>query len=333
MLAYRNRPKKLDGLQLLQIPVPKPKPDEVLIKVEAVGLNFRDLRMAEGSYSFKYKPDTIIGSDCCGVVVDVGHLVDEQWLNKVVIVNPIQNWGDDLETPSGDFSILGTPNDGVFCEYFAINVNRIIEKPTHLSIEEAAVLPLAGLTAYRAIFTKGRIISGETILITGASGGVAQLVILLALAAGAKVYVTSGTEEKIERAKSLGAFDGANYQKDDLGHFFGSRNLTFDCIIDSAGGEQINGLLPLIKPSGKLVLYGAMNGKPSSFDLFTLYYNQLQIYGTLVGNDSEFADMINFVSAHQIRPIVDSVFRFTDIQLAFEKLKNKTHFGKIVLKL
>jgi NADPH:quinone reductase-like Zn-dependent oxidoreductase len=331
MYAYLNKTKEQGGLQLVELPVPLCKPNQALIKISAVGLNFRDLRIFEGNYTFKFKYDTIIGSDASGTVVKVGNSVSDFWIGKDVIINPNVLWGSNDDVPSEEFSILGTPENGVFCEYIALNVDRLVVKPQHLNAVQAAALPLTGITAYRAIFTKAQIKSNDNVLITGVSGGVAQIALQFCNSLGAHCWVTTSNQDKAEKALKLGAVGVTDYTKEDIVQALGKVN--FDVVIDCSGGFQINSLLKLLKPMGKLVLYGAMNGKTDNFDLFTLYYNQLQVLGTLMGNDKEFQKMIDFVSESQITPIIDCVLPFSAIQMGFDILKQKKHFGKIILTL
>ncbi len=331
MKAYINNHPEKGGLKIEEIEIPKPTAEEVLIKVFAAAINYRDLRMIEGNYGFKFQYGTIPGSDICGNVVEVGINVSKEWIGKPVIVNPNINWGSNLDVPSEDYSILGTPVNGGFAEYFCCNVASICNKPKHITMAEACCLPLTGTTAYRALFTKGAVNAGENVLITGASGGVSQIAIQLAVAAGAKVYVTSSKTKYIEKAIELGAENGFNYTDDNFETDILKYDSKFDFVLDAAGGKQLNKLVQIAKVNGRIVVYGALNGNTPEFDLSTFYYKQIQLKGTILGNDTEFFNMVKFVNAHKIVPIIDTIFNFTELEIALDKLKNRNHFGKLVL--
>lgn len=331
MKAYINRKPEKGGLSLEQVPISQVESTEVLIKINAVSLNYRDLRMVEGTYTFNFFYDTILGADAAGEVIGVGEYVGNEWVGKKVIINPNVKWGENSDLPSDEFSILGSPFNGVFSEYVVVDISKIALQPEHLTDEEAACLPLSGITAYRALFTKAKVKKGDTLLVTGISGGVAQFIAQFSIAAGIKTYSTSSIDGNLTTAKNWGVVDGMNYRKTRIAAYFNAQNKKFDAIIDCAGGEQINDLLSVLKPMGRLVLYGAMNGKVKDFDLFTLYYNQLQVIGTLMGNDNEFTQMLTLVNNYKIKPKIDSVFKFEELPLALNKLKGRNHFGKIVL--
>jgi NADPH:quinone reductase-like Zn-dependent oxidoreductase len=217
-------------------------------------------------------------------------------------------------------------------EYVRVPTDRLHEKPTHCSDEEAAAIPLAGLTAYRAVFRKGEVKKGQRVLITGIGGGVAQFAMQFALAAGAEVEITSGQKGKIKKAIEYGVQRGFHYRDK---HWMGDAILhgPYDVIIDGAGGNNLNTYLKLIKPAGKIILYGSTTGHPEKLDVFRLFWSQCRIEGTTMGNDTEFSDMLNWINTHGIKPIIDQVFDFSDYTEAFNRFLHPDHFGKIVLRL
>lgn len=305
--------------------LPKMENGECLVRIRAAALNRRDQWIREGKYP-GIKFGTILGSDGCGSV-EVGPLK-----GKTVIINPNVNWGDNPEVQSSTYSVLGMPTNGTLAEYIEVPADRLHEKPEHLSDEEAAALPLAGLTAFRATISKGLAAKNKRVLVTGAGGGVAQFAIAFALAAGSEVYVTSGSAEKIERAKKQGALDGFNYRDKDWvkeAKEVGG----FDAIIDSAGGNQLNNYIKIIKPAGRIVMYGSTAGYPEKLDVFRLFWSQAQIMGSTMGSDQEFVQMIEFVSEHKIQPMIDKVFEFEDYLSAFDRFNDAEAFGKIVLRM
>jgi zinc-binding alcohol dehydrogenase/oxidoreductase len=223
--------------------------------------------------------------------------------------------------------------DGTFAEYVLVSIDRLHRKPTHLDFLQAASLPLGGLTAYRALFRKGELKSGQNVLISGFGGGVAQFAFLFAQAAGANVYVTSGSDEKIEKAIKLGAKGAYNYKKQATYTDLWKTKGGFDLVIDSAGGDQLNSFIKVLKPKGKIVFYGATNGLPAKLDLYRMFWNQLSLLGSTMGSDHEFSEMLAFVSKHQIRPLVDSIRPFSKIAESFPDITKPNKVGKIVFQV
>ena len=312
--------------------VPELQARQVLIKVSAAALNKRDQFIREGKYP-NIQFGSTLGSDAVGEVVEIGSEADKKLIGRRVIINPNIDWGNNEAIQSRAYSILGMPTDGVFAEFVAVNQDRIHTVPTHLTDEEAAALPLAGLTAYRALFRHGKVRKNENILISGFGGGVAQLAFQFGIAVGANVYVTSGSAEKIEKAISLGAQGGYNYKDPDWYKNPWQTKGGFDVVIDSAGGDQINTFVKLMRPGGRIVFYGATNGLPSTLDLYRMFWNQISLQGSTMGNDKEFSQMLDFVTEHKIVPLVDSVRPFDDIRSAFDEIASTSKLGKLVVKL
>jgi NADPH:quinone reductase-like Zn-dependent oxidoreductase len=225
------------------------------------------------------------------------------------------------------------PIHGTFAEYIAVNADRIQIKPAHLDHRQAASLPLGGLTSYRALFRKGELQAGQNVLVSGFGGGVAQLAFLFALAAGANVYVNTSSEEKLEKAIKLGAKGGYNYKKENTFRDLWKTKGGFDLILDSSGGDSINAFIKILKPSGKLVFYGASNGLPSGLDLHRMFWKQLSLKGSTMGNDEEFIHMLQFVSKHKILPLVDSIRPFDKIISGFDHIAGTKRVGKIVVEI
>lgn len=321
-------------VEIQEVAVPEPQAGEVLVKVLYAALNRRDQWIRVGLYP-GIKQGAILGSDACGVVEKVGAGVDNTWVGKKVIINPNVGWGDDPRHPQLSYTILGMPTHGTFAEYVCVPAHRLHEKPAHLSDSEAAALPLAALTAYRACFYKGEISAGKNVLVTGAGGGVAQFAVQFASAAGANVWVTSSSEAQIrllqEKAGSKGGvlYTQTDWHKELL-------KLTekegFDVIIDSAGGNDFNLLIKLCKMSGTIVTYGATLGT-AKMDIPSLFFRQATIKGSTMGNDQEFADMVQFIGKHQIYPIIDSVRSFGSIIEALNDMAMGKIKGKIVIEI
>ncbi len=315
-----------EPIQLTEISKPEITGEECLIKLSACALNRRDQWIREGMYP-GIQFGTVLGSDGCGIVEEG----PSEWKGKEVIINPNVEWGSNPDVQSSKYSVLGMPTDGTLAEYIKVPAHRLHEKPSHLTSEEASALPLAGLTAFRATIKKGAVNAGKRVLVTGAGGGVSQLAIAFAIASGADVYVTSGSEEKISRVKKMGVKGGFNYR--DEKWFKAAMELGgLDSIIDSAGGNQLNNYLKIIKPAGRIVMYGSTTGHPEKLDVFRLFWSQAQIMGSTMGSDDEFVEMLEWVTKHQIIPTVDKIFEADQCIQAFDRFKEPDSFGKIVIR-
>ncbi len=305
---------------------------EVLVEIKAAALNRRDWWITQGKYAgIKYP--SILGSDCSGIVAEVGADVDQNWMGKEVIINPGNNWGDHPEYQQKEFKILGLPDDGTFAEYVKTGAEYLYPKPAHLTWEQAAAIPLAGLSAYRALFTKGKAVKGDKVLIVGVGAGTGSFALQFALAAGCQAFVTSGSGEKIEAAKVLGAAAGVSYKAQDwaeqLKHLAGG----FDVIIDSALGEGFAKLLDLCNPGARIVFFGGTAGNLPELNARKIFWKQLSLLGTTMGTQEDFKAMLDLINEHKIVPVVDEVFPLAIAEQAVRKMDNSAQFGKIVLKV
>lgn len=300
---------------------PKPAGEEVVVDLRASAMNHRDVWITHGLYP-KITYPAILGSDGAGY-----------WNDRAVIINPSLNWGPDPLVPSPDYEILGMPKPGTFAQKVAIDKRQLVAKPEHLSMEEAAAIPLGGLTAYRALVTKAQVQPGDRVLITGIGGGVALFAFQFALAAGAEVYVTSGSDEKIEKAKKLGAAGGVNYRQPEWVKELGKIAGGFDIIVDSAGGDAFGQLLKLCLPAARVVVYGGGQGYVNKLSPQLLFWRQMTIMGTSMGNDAEFEAMVDFISEYKIVPVVDSVRPLSEGAAGFERMDRGEQFGKIVFNI
>lgn len=308
-------------ISLEEVETPKASENQVVVEMKAAALNHRDVWITQGMYP-GLKSDVIVGSDGAGRVGD-----------RAVILNPNVNWGEDPKYFRKDYSILGMPSHGTFAEYLAIGEDKLMDKPAHLTMEQAAALPLGGMTAYRALFSKCRAKAGDKILISGVGGGVALFAFQFALAIGAEVYVTSGSEEKIAKAIAMGAAGGVNYKEEKWHKQFAKEVGGFDVIIDSAAGDGFGQLAALCNPCARIGIYGGTRGFINKLSPQLIFWKQLEIYGSTMSNDQEFVEMIQFVEKHLIIPVVDSVFDLTDGPAAFDRMEKGLQFGKIVLRI
>lgn len=317
-------------LVLKEVEKPTLNPGEVLVQIKAAALNRRDYWITIGKYA-AIKYPSILGSDGAGVVAEVGSSADEHWIGKEVIINPSHDWGDHPEYQGKDFKILGLPENGTFAEYVKVRSEHLHPKPGHLDWEQAAALPLAGLTAYRALFTKGKAKKGDKVLISGAGSGTGTFALQWAVAAGCQVFVTSGSGEKIAKAKQLGALAGVNYNAQDWAEQLQHLSGGFDVIIDSALGDGFAKFLDLSNSGCRVVFFGGTAGNIPELNGRKIFWKQLQILGTTMGTGEEFKAMVDFVNEHRIVPVIDEVFAMADAEKAVQKMANSSQFGKIVL--
>jgi zinc-binding alcohol dehydrogenase/oxidoreductase len=314
-----------------------PAEGEVIVALKAASLNHRDVWIQKGLYP-KITTPIILGSDGAGIVIKVGEGVEKTWLGKEVIVNPSQNWGDNPDFYGADHKILGLPDNGTFAEQVKVEARYLVEKPKHLSFEQAATLPLGALTAWRSLMTRCHFTPNDRVLVTGAGGGVALFVIQFAIAAGAEVWVTSGSDEKIQSAIQLGAKGGINYKnptwyRDLLVKARGPKTGYFNVIIDSAGGPGFARLIDIAAPGCRICFYGGGTGNITDIVPAKVFFKQLNIYGSTMGTESEFKQMIRFVEEREIRPIVDKIFPLDQAEQALRYMDSGQQFGKIVLKI
>jgi len=310
--------------------LPKLEQDEVLVQLKAAALNHRDVWIQKGLYAGITYP-IILGSDGAGVVVQSASKENKHLEGKEIIINPSHDWGDNPRVQGRNYHILGLPQHGTFAEYVKVKAQYIVEKPAHLSFEEAAALPLAGLTAYRTLFTRAATTKQDQVLISGVGGGVALFACQFAIACGASVYVTSSSQQKIEAAQRLGAKGGANYKEEKWAKAFKKQVGAFDVIIDSACGSGFNTLIGLANMGGRIAFYGATRGLVPNLKVHQIFWKQLSILGSTMGHSVEFAEMVAFVGEHEIKPVVDSCFSLNDIQKAMDYMDAGKQFGKIVI--
>jgi len=310
----------------------RPVKDQVLVRLHNAALNHRDV----WTWREQLVPPSgavILGSDGSGVIEDVGEDADPLLIGMEVIMNPSLEWGTNPFVQGNSFKILGYPDNGTFSDYMVISKKYVFEKPEHLDFSDSAAIPLSGLTAYRALFSKARLRAKEKVLITGVGGGAALWALQFAVAYQGRVYVTSGSEEKLEKAKALGAIGGFNYRDNEWSTKALKESGGFDIIIDSAGGNEFPKLLDLALPGGRIVNFGRTAGNISELSARTLYWKQLSILGTTMGTRDEFLSMLDFVESRKMKPVIDKVFPLEEISQALNRMEQGDQFGKIILKI
>ncbi|MDO7849481.1 zinc-binding dehydrogenase [Hymenobacter sp. M29] len=318
-----------------EIPTPTPEPGEILVRLHAAALNHRDVWIQKGQYGGIKLPCTL-GADGAGEVAahGAGVSANAPAAGARVLIYPGLRWGHNPKSQAKDFVVLGMPDPGTFAEYITLPAEYIRPLPAHLSFEQGAALPLGGLTAYRAAFARAQVQAGERVLVTGIGGGVALLAAQFCAARGAEVWVTSSSEEKIARARELGAKGGINYNTENwVKTLIQQAGGPFDVIIDSAAGAAFNALLDAAAPGGRIVFYGGTLGNIPDMPPAKIFWKQLSILGSTMGSPQDFDDMLALVSEKQIVPVVDEVFPLAKGEAALRRMDAGAQFGKIVLKI
>ena len=320
-------------LCLEEIRDPTPGPGEVVVALRAAALNRRDLLVRSRAEWAVHMP-LVPGSDGAGYVAAVGPGASGVEEGAEVVICPALWWGPDENRPSARFEILGGPTNGTYAQLVRVPAENVFPKPAHLSFEQAAAFPLAGLTAWRALFTRARLKPGERVFIPGVGSGVATFLVQLAKLAGARVYVTSGSPAKLERARHLGVDGAALYTETDW-----PQQIARQCgggvevVVDSVGAASFGQALHLLEPGGRLVTFGTTSGAELPFNLRLVYHKQLSILGTTMGTLKEFAELLAAINTHRLEPIIDQVFPLGDAAQAHQLLQQHAQFGKIVLKI
>jgi NADPH:quinone reductase-like Zn-dependent oxidoreductase len=333
--AVLREPGPAENLRLEDVDDPTPGPGEVVVRLRAAALNHRDvwIRSGTGAYAGGFRRRVILGSDGAGEVAAVGAGADPALAGRAVVINPSLDWGDDDVAQGPEFRILGLPDDGTYAQQIRVPARNVHPKPAALSFEEAAAIPLAGLTAYRAVVSRAQVRAGETVLVTGIGGGVSTFALQIAAARGARVLVTSGSDAKLARARELGAAGGANYRTQDWAKeilaLTGGRGP--DAVIDSVGGETFARAVDVLRPGGRIATYGATTGPVPQMVLRSIFWRQISVLGTTMGSPAEFGDMLELYARDRLRPVVDRVFPLAEAAAAHRRMEEAGQFGKIVL--
>ncbi|MBM7646209.1 zinc-binding alcohol dehydrogenase/oxidoreductase [Scopulibacillus daqui] len=315
----------IEGLKYADAMDRNPGYGEVKVKLKVAGLNHRDLFVINNRK--KGDPAFIPGSDGAGIITEVGEGVSELTVGAEIIINPSIDWDFTDSVPKNP-KILGGPSDGTFAEYVIIPAKNAVKKPSYLSWEEAGILPLSALTAYRALFTKGGLRKGEHILIPGVGSGVATFALLMAKAAGATVSVTSRSEDKRNKALAY----GADYAFDSHSDWTKSiQENKIDIVLDSIGPATFQKYFEILRPNGRIVNFGASSGDKIEIPLRSLFYPQISIIGTSMGSGEEFGKMMDFMKRHALKPIIDKSYPLSEAIEAFKRMAHAAQFGKIAL--
>lgn len=316
-------------LALSTVPDPDAGPGEVVVELRASALNRRDVFLRKG---IAPSPLPVIpGSDGAGVVRSLGAGAAGVAEGDEVVIFPSLGWGPGEAAPQPGFRILGGPDDGTYAELVRIPAENVMPKPKRLSWEEAAALPLAGLTAWRALISRAQLRPGETVLVLGIGGGVATFALHIARAAGARVIVTSSSDEKLGRAADLGANTGINYTADDwVDQVKAESGGGVDVVVDSVGSTWASSV-NCLRPGGRLVVFGGTGGGKVEMMVRPVTAGQVSVLGTTMGSARDFAGLLAAVNSQEWVPVIDSVRPLAEAADAHAREEAGDHFGKLVL--
>jgi NADPH:quinone reductase-like Zn-dependent oxidoreductase len=323
----------LDALGLTELPVPAPGAGQVLVNITAFSLNYLDLMVIKGGYNPRLPLPHIPGSDAAGVVTAVGEGVSTFKPGDRVTTTFVQQWLSGAVTAEFLASRLGCEGPGVFAQYVVLPAYGLVPSPPHLSDQEAATLPIAGLTAWVGLMEHAGLQPGQTVLVQG-TGGVSVFALQFAKSAGCRVIATSGSDQKLETMKALGADALINYRatprwEEEVLRLTEGRGA--DLTLDVAGEHTVNQSMRAVKLGGFVGLVGFLSGLRLEFDLFTAIVSNKTLKGYSVGSRESFAAMNQALATNGIRPVIDRVFPASQVREAFDYLESGKHLGKIVL--
>jgi NADPH:quinone reductase-like Zn-dependent oxidoreductase len=325
----------IDALVKVERPDPKPAHRQVLVKVAACSLNFRDLGIVRGTYRMPV-PDKIIPlSDGAGEVIEVGAGVTRVKVGDKVAGCFFQRWPGGEAGPAVHASALGGSLDGMLAEYAVLEEEGVVKIPAHLSVEEGATLPCAGVTAWHALVEHGKVIAGQTVLLQG-TGGVSIFALQLAHAMGVQVVIISSSDDKLARAKKLGANHGINYKsmpdwEKAAMDFTGGRGV--DQVIEVGGAGTLTRSFGAIRVGGKISMIGGLSGPATELNPGLIMARRANVQGISVGSTQMFEAMNRAIAANGIKPVIDKVFGFDAVQAAYKHMASGAHLGKIVIRV
>jgi zinc-binding alcohol dehydrogenase/oxidoreductase len=312
-----------------QVDEPKPGPGETLVQIKRAAFNRRDVFISQGLYPGIQLP-CILGSDGLGTVAAHGDGAQGPAVGTRVVINPTLGWGSNQRVWERSAQVLGMPHQGTFAEYIAVPAVNVVAAPPSLSDDEAAAIPLAGVTAYRALVSRGGCTKDDVVLVTGVGSGVQTFVLLFAKKIGAKVIVTSSSDEKLERAKAMGADVAINYKtsekwEKEVAAVDGGPSL----VVDSAGGDTLAKALSVARYGGRVVIYGGTTGD-AKIRPYSVFWRQLDFMGSSMGSPRDFAEMLAMFDG-SIKPAIDKVYPMDEVVAAAESVDKGAQFGKVLL--
>jgi NADPH:quinone reductase-like Zn-dependent oxidoreductase len=324
----------LESLYLVDVPVPEVGAEQVLLKMKAAALNYRDLLMVKGLYGGKQALPLVPLSDGVGEVVAVGEGVDRVQVGDRVATIFMQRWLAGSLSADKAKSALGGALPGILAEYVVLNQAGVVKVPDHLSDPEAATLPCAAVTAWHALVTSGNLKAGDTVLLLG-TGGVSIFALQFAKLAGAKVIITSSSDAKLAKAKALGADELINYRTMpdwDRQVWQLTNKEGVDHVIEVGGAGTLNQSLRSVCMGGRISLIGVLSGISGEVNTAAILSKGITLQGIYVGSRDMFEDMNRAIALHKLCPVVDRTFEFAQIKAAFSYLETGSHFGKIAIR-
>jgi NADPH:quinone reductase-like Zn-dependent oxidoreductase len=335
MKAWRIPSFGIDKLSLDEVPAPQPGPGQVVLDVHAVSLNYRDLMTVKGLYNPKLQPHRIPCSDGAGIITAIGDGVTQVAVGDRVAGTFFQHWIDGDPAAEKFKGALGGDIDGTLAQQVLLHEQGVVKIPEHLSFEEAATLPCAGVTAWNAVVTAGRIKSGDTVLIQG-TGGVSCFALQFARGLGARVIGTSSSAGKLHRAATLGLDAGHNYRKDpEWARWAVSQTdgRGVDLTVEVGGAGTFQQSMAATRTGGIIAQIGVLAGREQALTITPILHKMLEIRGIYVGSREHFIEMNRAIAQTGLRPVIDRVFSFGEAREAFTTMENASHFGKIVISI
>lgn len=328
-------------LKYTEVPTPTPGPNEVLVELKAAALNHLDLSVRQGIPNWPTPLPHVPGSDGSGVVAEVGTGVSNRKVGDRVLVSPGLSCGTCASCRAGDdnvcsmYHVLGTKEHGTYAQCVKLPASNVLPIPDGLSFEEAAAVPLVFLTSWHMLVGLAKVQPGEIVLVHGAGSGVGSAAIQIAKMFGASVITTAGSDEKLEKARQLGADETVNYRTADF--VAEVQRLTekqgVDIVIEHIGGEVFEKSITVLRRKGRLVSCGATAGASAATDLRYVYSRHLTVYGSFMGRTSELMKVLSFFPVRQLKPVIDSIFPLAQAAEAQGRMEERKNFGKIVLKI
>jgi NADPH:quinone reductase-like Zn-dependent oxidoreductase len=333
MKSFEIREFGIDNLSLADLETPRPGPRDVLVKMRAASLNYRDYMTVQGTYNPKMRRPLVPLSDGAGVVEEIGSEVTRFKKGDRVCACFMQQWIDGPATKEKGNSALGGAMDGVLREYVAFSEQGLVHTPASLTDEEAAALPCAAVTAWHALFEHTPLPPGAAILVQG-TGGVSMFALQFALEAGFRTILTSSSDDKLVRARQLGAHETINYKTtpnwDEL-----ARKLTggegVDHVIEVGGSDTVSRSLRAVRAAGVVSVIGVLSGVDPAVSPVSLLMNSVRLQGIYVGSRAMFERMNRAIEFHRIKPVIDKTFPWSEIKQALRYMESQQHFGKICL--
>ncbi len=335
MRAFQILQFGLENLKQVELPDPVPGAGEVLVRIRATSLNYRDLMMVRGHYDPKLHLPRIPLSDGAGEVVEIGEGVTRVHVGDRVTGLFLQNWREGRPSAEKSRGALGGDLDGMLAEYVALPEDGVVPFPAHLSYEEAATLPCAGVTAWHALMETARIKPGDTVLIQG-TGGVSIFALQFAKLAGARVLGTSSNDEKLARARQLGLDEGLNYRQHPKWSAWVKEQTGgegADVVVEVGGSGTLGESMKAIRVGGTIAQIGVLSGAEQTLSVAPILMRQIRIIGIYVGSRAMMEAMQLAIHKHELKPVIDKTFPFEEAPAAYRYLEEGSHFGKVCIAL